>query len=375
MNELMYLSTTRYPTEKAYGVTVGNTVYALNKLKRETCIGVWGEVKNDGHQNKIISISRHRSNFGFKSKSQFVAKIAFIVQLFIKGFDLNRKGLQINEETILWTREPIVLLPHAIFHHSAKYLIELHHSVSWISKVAIRFLARKHQVKVLALSQFSKREYLETLKCVEITEIPMGVSENFFKVARSAVPKNFVVGYLGKGTSSGNDNRIDQIVTASKLLENINNINYSFVGLELDYEFMLRALIDKLQLNIEKFNFISHISHSDIPKELANFSVGVIPYPQSSYNDERFPLKAIEYAAAGLPIVATSTYAFRRLLSEDFAIFFEENSPQSFAEAVLNLYKSSEMYGVKSTNARNYAEKFTYEQRAQKIIDLIDSYN
>ena len=375
MNKLMYLSTTRYPTEKAYGVTVGNTVSALNKLKLETCIGVWGEPKKDRLRNKIVSISKHQSNFGFSAKSPFVAKIAFIVHLLFNGIQLSRNNFKIHKQTILWTREPIVLLPHAIFHHDAKYLIELHHSVSWLSKIAIRIIARKHNVKILALSHFSKEQYQKTLKYVEIFEVPMGVSEDFFNISRSTASKKFVVGYLGKGTSSGHDNRIDQILAASKLLEDINDIEYSFVGLEPDYEIRMRAKIEELQLNIKKFSFINHLSHTDIPKELANFSVGVIPYPQSSYNDERFPLKAIEYAAASLPIVATSTNAFRRLLSEDFASFFEENSPQSFAEAVLNLYKSPEIYGVKSTNARIYAEKFTYEQRAQKIIDLLDSYN
>jgi glycosyltransferase involved in cell wall biosynthesis len=229
--------------------------------------------------------------------------------------------------------------------------------------------------KILALSKFAKKQYQKTLKYVEITEIPMGVSENFFNISRSATSKKFVVGYLGKGTSSGHDNRIDQIITASKLLEDINDIEYSFVGLELDYEIRMRALIEALQLDVNKFSFINHLSHNEIPKELVNFSVGVIPYPQSSYNDERFPLKAIEYAAAGLPIVATSTNSFRRLLSEEFTIYFEENSPHSFADAVLKLYESAEIYGAKSSNARTYAEKFTYENRAKKIIDLLDSYN
>lgn len=375
MNKLVYLSTTRYPTEKAYGVTIGNTVSALNKLKLETRIGVWGIPNNDCLQNEIVSISRHQSNFGFKSKLPFAAKITFTVQVFCKGFQLNQNSLQIDEQTILWTREPIVLLHHAIFNHDVKYLIELHHSISWLNKIAIRIIARKHQVKILALSQFSKKQYQKTLKYVEITEVPMGVSENFFNISRSAKSKKFVVGYMGKGTSSGHDNRIDQIITASKLLEDLSDIEYSFVGLELDYEIKMRALIEELQLDINKFSFISHLSHNEIPKVMANFSVGIIPYPQSSYNDERFPLKAIEYAAAGLPILATSTHAFRRLLSEEFTNFFEENSPDSFAEAVLNLYESAEIYAVKSTNARTYAEGFTYEKRAQKIIDLLDSYN
>ncbi len=371
----MYLSTTRYPTEKAYGVTVGNTVSALNKLNLQTCIGVWGIPNNDCLQNEIISISRHQSNFGFKSRLPFAAKIAFTVQLFYKGFQFNRNTLQIDKQTIFWTREPIVLLNHAIFNHDAKYLIELHHSVSWLNKIAIRIIARKHQVKILALSQFSKKQYQKTLKYVDITEVPMGVSEDFFKISRPAKSKKFVVGYLGKGTSSGRDNRIDQIITASRLLEDISDIEYSFVGLELDYEIRMRALIEELQLDINKFSFISHLSHNEIPKEIANFSVGIIPYPQSGYNDERFPLKAIEYAAAGLPIVATSTNSFRRLLSEEFTIFFEEDSPHSIANAVLKLYESAEIYEAKSSNARTYAEEFTYEKRAQKIIDLLDSYN
>lgn len=375
MRHLVYLSATRYPTEKAYGVTVGNTVSVLNHLNLKTTILVWGTAENDSFQNDIESVTSKSSTSGFNIKIKLVAKSAFIFQMIRKGFAILSSKCATNGETILWTREPLVLLPHAIFSLNKKYMFELHHSISQFTKVLIKLIAKRHQVKILALTHSALRDYATSFKDIEIYEVPMGVPQNFFEVQRLSQSEKFVIGYLGKGMSSGNDNRIDRIIIGAVLLKSIERIEYWFVGLEDNYEKSLRDLIVNLQLDPVKFRFIKQVNHTDIPRILMGFSVGVIPYPKSKYNDERFPLKALEYAASGLPIIATDTQANHRLLNDAFTNFFDENSSEEFANAVLDLYESREVHEAKSSKAREFAKEFTYEQRAKKIIDLIESYN
>ena len=233
---------------------------------------------------------------------------------------------------------------------------------------------KKHQVKILALTDSARHIDEDSLHNLEIYVVPMGVAQKFFEARKREESRKFIVGYLGKGISSGNDNRIDKIVTGAFFLKSHEEIEYSFVGLEKEYENSLRHLINQLELNPKKFRFIDQVTHTDIPDTLRDFSVGVIPYPRSKYNDERFPLKALEYAASGLPIIATDTPVHKQLFSEAFTNFFDENSAEEFSRAILNLYESRDVYQLKASNARKFAENFTYEMRAQKIIDLCKSY-
>lgn len=69
---------------------------------------------------------------------------------------------------------------------------------------------------------------------------------------------------------------------------------------------------------------------SELARYLAYASVGLVPYTQSAFNTASFPLKTLEYLAAGLPVVATDLPAIRWLNAPDVAI---AHTPREFATA------------------------------------------
>ena len=141
--KILYLSCSRYPTEKAYGVTIGNTFEAMREKNVDSEIVTWGRPTLDEYGNKITSLVRRPFRipiFIYKSKIEKIGKTAFLINQFIFGsyFIFSRQNKQKN--AILWTREPLSLLPHSLFNKGAIYLIELHHPASVISKKVIQYL-------------------------------------------------------------------------------------------------------------------------------------------------------------------------------------------------------------------------------------------
>jgi teichuronic acid biosynthesis glycosyltransferase TuaH len=65
---------------------------------------------------------------------------------------------------------------------------------------------------------------------------------------------------------------------------------------------------------------------------LSAIDVGLVPYTPSPFNRGSFPLKTLEYLAAGLPVVSTDLPATRWLDTQLVAI---ESSPAEFAAAAL----------------------------------------
>lgn len=104
-----------------------------------------------------------------------------------------------------------------------------------------------------------------------------------------------------------------------------------------------------------------------LPAYLAALNVGITPYVDSPFNRASFPLKTLEYLAAGLPVVATDLPAVRWLDSEHILI---ADSPADFARITTNLATSPP--DAARTAARiEFARQHSWAARAQSLLELI----
>lgn len=105
----------------------------------------------------------------------------------------------------------------------------------------------------------------------------------------------------------------------------------------------------------------------ELPRYLAKVDVGLVPYNDSPFNRGSFPLKTLEYLAAGLPVVATDLPAIRWLQCPDIAI---HNSAAEFATAVTKLATGHDDPAMKAAR-RQFASQHTWEVRADAFADAL----
>jgi teichuronic acid biosynthesis glycosyltransferase TuaH len=79
---------------------------------------------------------------------------------------------------------------------------------------------------------------------------------------------------------------------------------------------------------------VGAVPFAELPSWLAGMSVGLTPYTDSEFNRASFPLKTLEYLAAGLPVVGSDLPVTRALAveSQDITV---ATGPEAFARAVL----------------------------------------
>ncbi len=77
--------------------------------------------------------------------------------------------------------------------------------------------------------------------------------------------------------------------------------------------------------------WVGHRSYAELPAYLGAMTVGVVPYADIPFNRASFPLKLLEYLAAGLPVVATDLPSVRWL---DTDLIRVAVGPQAFAATV-----------------------------------------
>jgi teichuronic acid biosynthesis glycosyltransferase TuaH len=104
-----------------------------------------------------------------------------------------------------------------------------------------------------------------------------------------------------------------------------------------------------------------------LPPYLGTIDVGLVPYTRSAFNLGSFPLKTLEYLAAGRPVVTSDLPATRWLDTEFIAI---ANHPESFARIVDALL--AEPRDAALINARReFARRHGWDERANAWADLL----
>jgi glycosyltransferase involved in cell wall biosynthesis len=100
---------------------------------------------------------------------------------------------------------------------------------------------------------------------------------------------------------------------------------------------------------------------------LKAIDVGIVPYANTQFNRNSFPMKTLEYLAAGRPVVSTPLPAVRSL-ETDLVTMAE--APEEFAAAVLRQAKTAREPTSVATR-RAFAARHSWAARAEQLTGLL----
>jgi glycosyltransferase involved in cell wall biosynthesis len=327
----------RYPTEKAYGVTIGRTSQAIKELHNGSKLFVPSPATEDQFGNSLIDITY---KLGFSHPPKRRSKIMIFVFALLDGVRIGnflKIGGKLEREKFIF-RDLALSIGSMIILPKGRVLLEIHHHTSKLKKMIIICLVKTRKARLITITQNS-------------LPYKLGSAIN--------------VCYVGNATSSGHDNGLMKMINCIREASQTRiKVNLTIVGVPKRH-FTSEAVSATSNF---KVHFIDYVKHSEIPHILANQSVGVIPYPESRYHDYRFPIKAVEYAASSLSIIASDTPSHRSILSEDFAHFVDFDNSANLREKLLELQSNIEREQERRIQARKWSEKYSYLERAKLII-------
>lgn len=132
-----------------------------------------------------------------------------------------------------------------------------------------------------------------------------------------------------------------------------------------DPEFRKRLTALVARENVE---WTGALDKDALTDQLSRISVGITPYADTAFNRASFPLKTLEYLAAGVPVVSTDLAASRWLASPDVEIAL---SADDFVARVERLLSAKDDTGEEERVA--FAATHGWPQRARALADLIDA--
>ena len=106
----------------------------------------------------------------------------------------------------------------------------------------------------------------------------------------------------------------------------------------------------------------------ELPPYLSAMDVGLVPYGATEFNRWSFPMKTLEYLAAGLPVVSTSLPAVRWL---DTPLVSLADDAADFARAVRDACALDESADLVAQR-RSFAEQHSWDERAARLAELVE---
>lgn len=374
--KIIFHMTSRYPTSKAYGVTTGETARALRELGNEVKI-VAPQHPNcnyDLYENEILGVSSPVSIFlrNYSSNIRGVAKFTFVITSILLTFK-SIKFINREKPDVIWARDYWAVLLLQGFLPKCRFVVEVHQFPSFSANLALLSLIRQNQTALLAIQKSLKEELEKRYPRAKVFFGPMGASCSFFERGRLKILSyssrqvgELKVCYLGRKTSSGEDNGLTQ------LLEDWKGIPSGVAHLTLIG--LTQPEINQMGTTQSQGNvtFLPSVSHEDVPRVLSEFDCGIIPYPEGEYHRTRFPIKIVEYCASALNIIANETESNKELLTNAFSFFYAAGDSKGLLKMLLLIKENIQDSQRRAERGFEWAQDYTYQKRLRDIHPFLE---
>jgi glycosyltransferase involved in cell wall biosynthesis len=256
-------------------------------------------------------------------------------------------------------------------------------NLSFIDKLILRVVQRSGKLAIAPISLELEKSLKKSWFNFDQTKMifsPMAVPDSFFG-EKSRIfledKNNITLSYVGSLYSTGYDQKIVDLI---RCIEKINSqfpsrkIKFELFGIENELIPMLENKFRDMKLK-GLLNINPRDLHENLIPKLRACDVFILPYPDGVFFRNRFPLKALEYAALFRPIFVTDTTSHRNIFNDEEVWFYKQGDCLELGNALMKLNLNSNETQLKLEAAYAKASKHKYSARVNKILKVISLNN
>ena len=158
-----------------------------------------------------------------------------------------------------------------------------------------------------------------------------------------------------------------------RVARNRPQVKFKFVGKQTPVlvNFRKRAEAMVPGLNIECTGFVPY---AEMARHLANATVGIVPYAESTGTHCAFVAKIVEYLGVGLPVVSTPLDSARRYFGSQPAVRFSKFSGASFGQEILSWLDEpfERRRGLGRAASQHVQVELDWSAIGKKAIDFVE---
>jgi len=365
MIKLVFVLAARFPTEKAYGVTTELSAEAAKSLGHTVIIST---PKLDPHLNSNLTVTSLANRLYRLLLSNRIKKFVYMrfkVFIFFYSFKLAQKFK--NDNSIFWVRDIFLSYCLTKFCNNS-IILEIHRTPIFLERILLNSLKKDQKITFAPITEHLQSKLKFDAKNSVVASMAVKNSELELTRNKALVRRSSIV-YLGNYVSGPHKLNIDLLNQVAQLLK-IRYPEWIINVIGINKEIFASASKGELSKNL---NFISRIDRNKVMDKLRESSIALVIYPDLRYFQDSFPIKIVEYAAAKLAIIASDTFAHRKILGPKCCLYFEIDSANDLFAKIEKLILDKSLRDILSTNVFNWVENLTYENRVYRILQQVES--
>lgn len=381
--QIIYISNSRIPTEKAYGISIAKTCEAIASRGMEVSLFV-PRVKNTAGED-IFSYYDIKKNFSVR----FIPTLDAVTWGWKYGFILNQLSFGIavfffyifKKKDFVVTRDEVSGFLLGLFGVPVYY--DMHgfpERMLWLWKILLQPVRGIFTTNSWKIEQCHKNLGIPKEKMIVARN---GFDPEFFNVQKSkevlrrrlnmSVDKPVVL-YTGhlydwKG--------VYVLADVARLMP---DVNFIFVG----GTYYHISDFKKKYEGTTNIVLVGHKPYVEVPHYLKAADILALPNSGASLEDSRYsvytrhdtsPIKMFEYMASGVPIVASDLPSIKEILNEKNAVLVKPDSPEDLKKGIEIILRDKNLASRISKKALKDVKEYTWDRRAEKIVAYINSNN
>lgn len=404
--KLIYIANARMPTEKAHGLQIMQMLSAFSVSHYPLCHPRVGGILNGKEKIKseieksIVEVELlipKRLN-GIKTdihefynvKNSFKIKKLLCLDLSKLWFDGTALGFLIQtisftmsvifyilfkKADIIYSRDPVALMP---FIFSQKKLFFEAHDASRYFFIYKTLFKRVDGIititaglkKFLVENGISEEKIIIAPDGADFEKFNINISKEEARKKLNIVLNKKIILYAGHLYKWKGANLLLKVASKFKIQSSL-DILFAFVG---GTEKDIKNFKEKAEKeNLGNVFIAGRVPHGEIPLWLKAADILILPNSGKEKISSLYtsPLKMFEYMAARRPIIASNLPSIREILNDSNAIFAEADNPDSFSEAIKKILQNKELSAKIADKAYQDAQNYTWDTRAQKIVNFV----
>ena len=133
-----------------------------------------------------------------------------------------------------------------------------------------------------------------------------------------------------------------------------------------------RALVDRLGLGA-RISFMDLVPVEKLPALLVKADVGLVPYRPSSATHLMLPVKLLDYATLGIPVIAARLRTVEYYFGDGAVELFEPGNVSDLARAIKLLYRNPDLRERLVERARQSLDALNWQNQRNEYYRAIDS--
>ncbi len=164
---------------------------------------------------------------------------------------------------------------------------------------------------------------------------------------------------------------LDLIIRAiDQVKDEISGIHLTLIGYG-DFLPQMKSLVQNLNLN-QQVTFIDSVLAEELPQAIRSCHLGVVPYRNDVFTDGLLPTKLLEYAALGMPAIASRTTTIESYFSNANVEFCKPDSVDDLARCILFLYRNPKRLTELAQGSEKFNQRYNWKNTSEIYVNLVN---